>query len=115
MLSISDFGEMCDLPARTPRYCHSEGLLVPAGVDERTGYRSYTFGQVERALLITVLCGTGMSVTLVRRALDQPDEALILLRQYVTAMRRQRQARDEAIGDARANSSLRLPSRSCAT
>ncbi|MFH8754302.1 MerR family transcriptional regulator [Streptomyces atroolivaceus] len=100
MLSISDFSEMCDLPPQTLRYYHSEGLLVPADVDERTGYRSYAFGQVERAMLITVLRGAGMSVTLVRRALDQPDEALTLLRQHMTEVRRQRQAQDEAIGDA---------------
>ncbi|MEV0254035.1 MerR family transcriptional regulator [Streptomyces sp. NPDC050732] len=60
MLSISDFSEMCDLPPQTLRYYHAEGLLVPADVDEWTGYRSYTFGQVERAMLINVLRGTGM-------------------------------------------------------
>ncbi|MET7645397.1 MerR family DNA-binding transcriptional regulator [Streptomyces sp. NPDC005426] len=42
MLSISDFSEMCDLPPQTLRYYHAAGLLVPADVDERTGYRSYT-------------------------------------------------------------------------
>ncbi|MFF5722524.1 MerR family transcriptional regulator [[Kitasatospora] papulosa] len=101
MLSISDFSEMCDLPPQTLRYYHAEGLLVPADVDQRTGYRSYTFGQVERAMLITVLRGTGMSVTLVRRALDQPGEALILLRQHVAEVRQQRQTQDEAMRDAR--------------
>ncbi|MFK4067042.1 MerR family transcriptional regulator [Streptomyces sp. NPDC029674] len=102
MLSISDFSEMCDLPPQTLRYYHAEGLLVPADVDEWTGYRSYTFGQVERAMLITVLRGTGMSVTLVRRALGQPDEALMLLRQHVKEVRQQRKTQDEAIRDARA-------------
>ncbi|MFD4029153.1 MerR family transcriptional regulator [Streptomyces sp. NPDC058637] len=101
MLSISDFSEMCDLPPQTLRYYHAEGLLVPAEVDERTGYRSYAFGQVERAMLITVLRGTGMSVTLVRRALDQPGRAPILLRQHVTEVRQQRRVQDEAIRDAR--------------
>ncbi|GGZ19568.1 MerR family transcriptional regulator [Streptomyces nitrosporeus] len=101
MLSISDFSEMCALPTQTLRYYHAEGLLVPAGVDERTGYRSYTFAQVERAMLITVLRGTGMSVAFVRRALDRPEEALALLEQHVTEVRRQRRAQDEAIGDAR--------------
>lgn len=101
MLSISDFSEMCDLPPQTLRYYHAEGLLVPADVDERTGYRSYTFRQVERAMLIAVLRGTGMSVTLVRRALDQPDEGLNLLRQHVTEVRQQHRTQDEAIKDAR--------------
>jgi DNA-binding transcriptional MerR regulator len=51
----------------------SEGLLVPADVDERTGYRSYTFTQVEQAMPITLLRGTGMSVKLVGRAPDEPS------------------------------------------
>jgi DNA-binding transcriptional MerR regulator len=101
MLSIGDFSEMCNLPPQTLRYYHSEGLLVPADVDERTGYRSYTFQQVEQAMLITVLRGTGMSVKLVRRALDEPEAALDLLRQHAGEVRRQREAQDEAIDDAR--------------
>ncbi|MEU0204928.1 MerR family transcriptional regulator [Streptomyces canus] len=101
MLSIGDFSEMCNLPPQTLRYYHSEGLLVPAGVDERTGYRSYTFTQVEQAMLITVLRGTGMSVKLVGRALDEPEAALDLLRQHTREVQRQRQAQDEAIDDAR--------------
>jgi DNA-binding transcriptional MerR regulator len=101
MLSIGDFSEMCNLPPQTLRYYHSEGLLVPADVDERTGYRSYTFTQVEQAMLITVLRGTGMSVKLVGRALDEPEAALDLLRQHTREVRRQRQAQDEAIDDAR--------------
>ncbi|WP_069767005.1 MerR family transcriptional regulator [Streptomyces sp. LUP30] len=101
MLSIGDFSEMCNLPPQTLRYYHSEGLLVPADVDERTGYRSYTFTQVEQAMLITVLRGTGMSVKLVSRALDEPETALDLLRQHTREVQRQRRAQDEAIDDAR--------------
>jgi DNA-binding transcriptional MerR regulator len=101
MLSIGDFSEMCGLPPQTLRYYHSEGLLVPADVDERTGYRSYTFTQVEQAMLITVLRGTGMGVKLVRRALDEPEAAPDLLRQHAEEVRRQRRAQDEAIDDAR--------------
>jgi DNA-binding transcriptional MerR regulator len=100
MLSISDFSEMCGLPPQTLRYYHSEGLLVPADIDEQTGYRSYTFDQVEQAMLITVLRGTGMSVKLVRRALDEPDTALALLQKHSTEVQRERQAQDEAISNA---------------
>ncbi|MFG2527110.1 MerR family transcriptional regulator [Streptomyces sp. NPDC048516] len=102
MLSIGEFSEMCHLPPQTLRYYHSEGLLVPAGVDERTGYRSYLLEQVEQAMLITVLRGTGMSVRLVRRALDEPDAAPALLEQHSAEVERRRQAQDEAIRDARA-------------
>lgn len=100
MLSISDFSQMCQLSPQTLRYYHSEGLLVPAGVDEQTGYRSYRFDQVEKAMLITVLRGTGMSVKLVRRALDEPDTALALLRRHTVEVQRARQEQDESIIDA---------------
>jgi len=101
MLSISEFSEMCRLSPQTLRFYHSEGLLVPAEVDERTGYRSYTFDQVEQAMLVTVLRGTGMSVALVRRALEEPDAAPALLQRHDAEVRRHRQAQDEAISDAR--------------
>lgn len=101
MLSISDFSEMCHLSPQTLRFYHSEGLLVPAKVSEQTGYRSYSFDQVERAMLITVLRGTGMGVQLVRQALDEPDTAPALLQAHSSDVQRQRQAQDEAIHDAR--------------
>ncbi|MEW1751680.1 MerR family transcriptional regulator [Streptomyces angustmyceticus] len=102
MLSISEFSEMCHLPPQTLRFYHSEGLLVPAHVDEQTGYRGYRFEQVEQAMLITVLRGTGMSVKLVRRALAEPDATPALLQQHGAEVERQRRAQDEAIRDARA-------------
>ena len=46
MLSIKDFSEMAHLSAQTLRYYHAEGLLIPAQVDEQTGYRSYTYDQI---------------------------------------------------------------------
>ncbi|MFC8800091.1 MerR family transcriptional regulator [Promicromonospora sp. NPDC057138] len=101
MLSISDFSEMCYLSPQTLRYYHAEGLLVPADVDPRTGYRSYTFEQVEQAMLVTSLRGTGMSIKLVRRALDEPDEAPALLREHAAEVEAQRRLQDEAISDAR--------------
>ncbi|MFI7545668.1 MerR family transcriptional regulator [Actinoplanes sp. NPDC049599] len=101
MLSISDFSEMCLLSPQTLRFYHSEGLLVPASVNEQTGYRAYTFDQVERAMLITVLRGTGMSVKLVRRVLDEPDTATALLQEHSSDVQSRRRAQDEAIRDAR--------------
>lgn len=100
VLSISDFSEMCHLSPQTLRFYHAEDLLVPAQVSQQTGYRSYTFDQVERAMLITVLRGTGMSVKLVRQALDEPDTAADLLQAHRREVQRERQAQDEAIRDA---------------
>ena len=102
MLSISEFSQMCHLSPQALRFYHAEGLLVPAEVDDRTGHRSYAFEQVERAMLITLLRDTGMSVKLVRRALDEPDQALALLDRHSDEARRERQAQADAIAAARA-------------
>jgi DNA-binding transcriptional MerR regulator len=102
MFSISEFSEMCHLSPQTLRFYHSEGLLVPHEVNEQTGYRSYSYEQVEQAMMIIVLRGTGMSVKFIRRALDDPGEATALLEQHRSEVRRQRLAQDEAISDAQA-------------
>ncbi|MGK5679772.1 MerR family transcriptional regulator [Actinoplanes sp. URMC 104] len=101
MLSIKDFSEMTHLSAQTLRYYHAEGLLVPARVDEQTGYRSYTFDQVEQVMLITVLRQAGLSVQQVRRAVAEPDVAPALLREHTAQVQRQRREQDEAIRTAR--------------
>lgn len=92
---------MCHLSPQALRFYHAKDLLVPAEVDERTGYRGYSFDQVEQAVLITALRGAGMGVDLVRRVLDEPDAALDLLRRHEEEVLRLRRAQDEAIGDAR--------------
>ncbi|KAB1109793.1 MerR family transcriptional regulator [Micromonospora aurantiaca] len=102
MLSISEFSQMCHLSPQALRFYHAEGLLVPAGIDDRTGHSSYAFDQVERAMLITLLRDTGMSVKLVRRALDEPDQAVALLDRHSDEVSRQRQAQADAIAAARA-------------
>ncbi len=101
MLSISDFSEMCHLSPQALRFYHAEGLLVPAGIDERTGHRSYAFEQVEQAMLITLLRDTGMSVKAVRQALDEPDQVIALLDRHNDEVHRQRQVQDDAIQAAR--------------
>ncbi|MFY7065055.1 MerR family transcriptional regulator [Nocardiopsis changdeensis] len=101
MLSIKDFSEMCRLSPQTLRFYHAEGLLVPAEVDERTGYRGYEFAQIETAMTVMALRGAGMSVKLVRRALDEPASAADLLREHTEELRLKRAAEDDAIATAR--------------
>lgn len=102
MLSIKDFSEMVHLTPQALRFYHGEGLLVPAHVDDRTGFRSYRFEQVEQAMMVMLLRDTGMSVKQVRQALDAPDQALDLLGRHYDDIRRQRAAQDDAIQAARA-------------
>ncbi len=99
-LSISQFSEMCQLSAQTLRFYHAEGLLVPVEVDARTGYRSYGFDQVERAMLVAILRRAGLGVQQVRAALDDPDALPALLVEHRAELRRRRQEEDEALDDA---------------
>lgn len=101
-IPISQFGELCQLPTQTLRFYHSEGLLVPAHVDERTGYRSYDFGQIGQAMLIATLRRAGLSVRHVRQALDDVDTTPRLLIAHREALRRERQQQDQALDDAQA-------------
>ncbi|MFC6018437.1 MerR family transcriptional regulator [Plantactinospora solaniradicis] len=92
---------MCHPSPQALRFYHAEGLLVPAEIDERTGYRSYAFEQVEQAMLIALLRDTGMSVKVVRHALDEPDRVVALLDRHSDEVYRQRKVQDEAIQAAR--------------
>ena len=96
-LSISDFSGVSGLSTQTLRYYHAEGLLVPAAVNERTGYRSYAFEQVERAALVSALRGAGLSVRDVRAAVSAPDAARSLLHEHRESLMRRREREDAAL------------------
>jgi hypothetical protein len=48
LFSIGEFSDVSGLPPQTLRFHHSEGLLVPESVDEKTGYRSYAYPRSSR-------------------------------------------------------------------
>lgn len=52
MLAIGEFSRFTHLSVRTLRRYHESGLLVPAVVDEATGYRSYDPDQIATAQVI---------------------------------------------------------------
>src|SRR4029079_17651338 len=62
---IGPFSRASFLSVRTLRAYHEAGLLVPAVIDPRTGYRSYSIAQLTDAAVILRL-----------RALDVPLEAI---------------------------------------
>lgn len=53
--SIGEFSRASGVPAKTLRFYHEKGLLVPAAIDPATGYRSYDHGSLERARVIVAL------------------------------------------------------------
>ncbi|MER6784005.1 MerR family transcriptional regulator [Streptomyces sp. NPDC000658] len=99
-LSVSEFSEMCGLPAQTLRFYHAEGLIVPDSVDERTGYRSYGFHQVEQAMLVTTFRQAGLRVQDVRTALADPGLGAAMVEARAKAVSEQRRREDQAIREA---------------
>jgi DNA-binding transcriptional MerR regulator/effector-binding domain-containing protein len=74
-VTIGEFSRLCHLSAKTLRYYHDISLLVPAGVDEETGYRRYAPAQVDDAHLIRRLRDLDMPLAEIRGVLAEPDPA----------------------------------------
>ncbi|WP_091526829.1 MerR family DNA-binding transcriptional regulator [Microlunatus soli] len=55
-IGIGAFAQLSGLTVETLRHYHQVGLLVPAEVDGRTGYRRYLLRQLPRARWLS--CGT---------------------------------------------------------
>ena len=72
-LTIGDFSRMTHLSAKTLRHYHRVGLLEPAHVDPRNGYRYYTTDQVATAQVIRRFRDLDMPVDTVRAVLAAPD------------------------------------------
>ena len=70
LISIGDISEMYDISKRTLRLYHEMGLLVPAKVDEWTGYRYYEQSQTERLDLILQMKSSGLTLKQIRELLD---------------------------------------------
>jgi DNA-binding transcriptional MerR regulator len=103
-LTIGEFSRITHLSIRTLRRYHEAGLLEPARVDERTGYRFYDLDQVPTAQVISRFRELGMPVrevgelvrvtdpdaraALVTRHLDRLEAELDRTRSAVTALRR---------------------------
>ena len=74
MLTIGQFSKLTQLPVKTLRFYHEEGLLIPASVDPDTGYRYYDASQVDTARAIVYLRGLEFSLSEIKELLRQPDD-----------------------------------------
>jgi DNA-binding transcriptional MerR regulator len=72
-VTIGEFSRMTHLTVKTLRHYHRVGLLAPAQVDEATGYRYYTTGQVPTAQIIRRFRELDMPVEQLRTVLATPD------------------------------------------
>ncbi|MCP2256603.1 protein phosphatase [Streptoalloteichus tenebrarius] len=74
-LSIGEFAQASGLTPKALRLYDELGLLPPAHVDPRSGYRSYDPSQLARAKLVLWLRGLGMPLARIRVVCDLPPLA----------------------------------------
>jgi DNA-binding transcriptional MerR regulator len=72
LLSIGTFGRRARLSAKALRLYDRAGLLVPAAVDPRTGYRRYRESQLLRARLIVMMRRAGVPLAQVAEIIAAP-------------------------------------------
>jgi DNA-binding transcriptional MerR regulator len=72
-VSIGDFSVMTRLSRKTLRHYHDLGLLEPAHIDTRTGYRFYDTAQADQAHIIRRFRSLGMSIPDVKALLSADD------------------------------------------
>ncbi len=78
MFSIGELSKLTQLPVKTLRYYHEEGLLVPAFVDPDTGYRYYDESHVETARVIVYLRSLEFPLNEIRELLRAEGEVDLL-------------------------------------
>jgi phosphoribosylaminoimidazole-succinocarboxamide synthase len=70
LVSVGAFAQLSGLTVETLRHYHQAGLLVPAEVDGRTGYRRYRLDQLPRARALAALRDVGMPLEDVAAIVD---------------------------------------------
>ncbi|MGW3194137.1 MerR family transcriptional regulator [Streptomyces sp. NPDC001118] len=74
-LSIGDFSRATHMTVKTLRHYHEIGLLEPADVDPRSGYRRYSADQIPTAQVVRRFRALGMPLEEIRTVLTAPDVA----------------------------------------
>lgn len=99
MFSIGELSKLTQLPVKTLRFYHEEGLLVPAFVDPDTGYRYYNQSHIETARVIVYLRGLEFPLSEIKELLhceDDVDLLMFLERQQNVVKERIKQLRKAA-------------------
>jgi len=74
-LTVGDFSRMTHLSVKTLHHYHQVGLLEPAQIDARNGYRYYSIDQIPAAQVIRRLRDLDMPIPDVKSVLAAPDSA----------------------------------------
>lgn len=88
LMTIGDFSRAVRLSAKALRLYHETDLLVPAVIDERTGYRWYAPDQIADARIVRTLRDLEVPLDTVRRitAARDVDARAELMRDHLAAM-----------------------------
>lgn len=78
MLQIGEFSRICQVSVKTLHHYDKIGLLVPAEVDQLTGYRYYQTGQIDRMNYIQRLKRYGFSLEEIQELLALADDKKLL-------------------------------------
>lgn len=99
LVSVGSFAKLSGLSEHTLRHYDAIGLLAPAHVDPRTGYRRYSPDQLTTARLIADLRWLDVSLAAARTIVADPDsvEARALLADQSDRLVRQRHHLDRQI------------------
>ena len=96
LLPIGMFSRASSLSIKALRAYHESGILVPARVDRRTGYRMYTVDQLGDAAVIVRLRALDLPLEQVRQVLEARDPELTrrVLHAHQVALHPQGEAQD---------------------
>jgi DNA-binding transcriptional MerR regulator len=89
LLTIGAFSRACLLSVKSLRAYHEAGILVPARVDPRTGYRAYHPSQLTDAAVIRRLRALDLPLDQVREVVEahDPEVTRRILARHEAAMR----------------------------
>jgi DNA-binding transcriptional MerR regulator len=99
LMPIGRFSRLTGVGVKALRHYDEVGLLVPAAVDDETGYRFYSADQVDRAEAIRLLRRLDMPLEEIRSTLAAGDPAT--LRAALVSHQRQIATRDAALRASR--------------
>ena len=73
-IKIGAFSKLCRVTVKTLRHYEELGLLIPAEIDEWTGYRYYEVSQFQRMGLILHLKRLGLSLNEISEIVEQGND-----------------------------------------
>lgn len=78
MLTIGEFSALTGLGVKALRHYDERGVIAPAAVDERSGYRQYSEAQVRDGVTVRALRDAGVSLADIASALTDGNAPTIL-------------------------------------